>query len=38
MRAQIPPMSLGAVATELGLTKSTVARNLRAADDTGDQR
>jgi len=38
MRAQTPPMSLGAVATELGLTKSTVARNLRAADDTGDQR
>ncbi len=26
-------MSLDAIATELGLTKSTVARNLRAADD-----
>ena len=32
MRAQTPPMSLGAIAAELGLTKSTVARNLRAAE------
>ncbi len=33
MRAQTPPMSVGAIAAELELTKSTVARNLRAADD-----
>ncbi len=33
MRAQTPPMSLSAIATELGLTKSTVARNLRATDE-----
>lgn len=37
MRAQTPPMSLGAIATELGLTKSTVARNLRAAEQAGDR-
>ena len=33
MRAQVPPLSLGAIAVELGLAKSTVARNLSAAED-----
>jgi len=28
MRAQAPPVSLGRIAVELGLAKSTVARNL----------
>ncbi len=37
MRAQVPPMSLGAIATELGLAKSTVARNLSAAEDPDDR-
>ncbi len=31
MRAQIPPVSLGQIAVELGLAKSTVARNLAAS-------
>jgi len=40
MRAQTPPVSLGQIAVELGLAKSTVARNLAAqspmpADDPG---
>jgi len=30
MRAQDPPVSLGQIAVELGLAKSTVARNLAA--------
>ncbi len=38
MRAQNPPMSLGAIATELGLTKSTVARNLSAANEQAGDR
>ncbi len=41
MRAQVPPVSLGQIAAELGLPKSTVARNLSAAedrDDRGEQR
>ncbi len=38
MRAQVPPMSLGAIAVELGLAKSTVARNLSAAEDEGGRR
>jgi len=37
MRAQVPPMSLGAIAVELGLAKSTVARNLSAAEDQNDR-
>ena len=32
MRAQTPPMSLGRIATELGVSKTTVARNLAAPD------
>jgi len=40
MREQTPPVSLGQIAVELGLAKSTVARNLAApspspADDPG---
>ena len=40
LRAQTPPVSLGQIAVELGLPKSTVARNLAAqsptpADDPG---
>ena len=38
MRSQTPPMSLGAVAAELGLTKSTVARNLSAANEQAGDR
>ncbi len=38
MRAQVPPMSLGAIAVELGLAKSTVARNLSAAEDQEGER
>jgi len=38
MRGQDPPMSLGAIATELGLAKSTVARNLSVAEDQGNRR
>jgi len=37
MRAQDPPMSLGAIAVELGLPKSTVARNLSDAEDQDDR-
>jgi hypothetical protein len=37
MRTQTPPMSMGAIVTELGLMKSTVARNLRAAAEAGDR-
>ncbi len=35
MRAQDPPVSLGQIATELGLAKSTVARNLADVADGG---
>jgi len=41
MRGQDPPVSLGSIAAELGLPKSTVARNLAtppsptAGDDPG---
>jgi len=38
MRSQTPPMSLGAIAAELGLTKSTVARNLSAANEQAGDR
>ena len=38
MRSQTPPMSLGAIAAELGLTKSTVARNLSAANEQAGER
>ncbi len=34
MRAQIPPVSLGQIAVELGLAKSTVARNLTGQSST----
>ncbi len=35
MREQTPPVSLGQIAVELGLAKSTVARNLADAADGG---
>lgn len=35
MRAQNPPVSFGVIARELGLSKTTVARNLADAGDGG---
>jgi len=35
MRAQDPPVSLGLIARELGVSKTTVARNLADAADGG---
>lgn len=37
MRAQVPPMRPGQIAVEPGLSKSTIARNLRETNSRDDR-